>query len=54
MTLRYELSGQVWRHSFSAVALDEAQVKGLLQDSGFSDFCWHGEHRLWATAVAAG
>jgi SAM-dependent methyltransferase len=52
MTLRYELSNQVWRHAFSAVALSEAEVEALLGDAGFAEIRWLGEQRMWASALA--
>ena len=54
MRLRYELGGQAWRHTFSTVALAEAQVAELLQRHGFRDIQWRGRQRLWAVAVAGG
>ena len=52
MTLRYELSNQVWRHSFTAVALPEGEIEALLRNAGFGRIRWHGERRLWASAHA--
>jgi len=52
MTLRYELSNQVWRHSFSAVSLSEGEAEALLRNAGFGDVRWLGEQRLWASALA--
>jgi SAM-dependent methyltransferase len=52
MTLRYELSDQVWRQSFSAVALAETDIEELLVDAGFADVRWQGPQRQWASAIA--
>jgi SAM-dependent methyltransferase len=52
MTLRYELSEQVWRQSFSAIALAEADIEELLVDAAFAQICWHGPQKLWASAIA--
>jgi hypothetical protein len=53
MTLRYQLSSQVWRQSFSTVSLSEAEVEELLVSAGFSEIRWQGRQRLWALAVAS-
>jgi SAM-dependent methyltransferase len=52
MTLRYELSNQVWRQSFSAVCLSETHVEELLVNAGFAEVRWQGSQRQWATAIA--
>jgi SAM-dependent methyltransferase len=53
MTLRYQLSSQVWRQSFSTVSLSEAEVEELLVSAGFSGIRWQGRQRQWALAVAS-
>jgi SAM-dependent methyltransferase len=53
MILRYRVGGLVWRHAFSAVALDEADVETLARAASFSAIRWYGEDRLWAIAAAA-
>jgi SAM-dependent methyltransferase len=50
--LRYEGFGQVWHQSFSTVALSEPQIERLLEQAGFAEMRWHGDLRLWASAVA--
>lgn len=52
MTLRYQLSSQVWRQSFSTVSLSESDVEQLLLSAGFSGIRWQGCKRLWAVAAA--
>lgn len=52
MTLRYELLNQIWRQSFVAVALSEAQIEQLLAEAGFGAVRWQGQQSLWASAIA--
>jgi len=52
MTLRYEVSGNVWRQSFAVVPLDEADVEALLAQCGFGSFAWAGKENRWLRAVA--
>jgi SAM-dependent methyltransferase len=52
MTLRYELGGQTWRHSFSAKPLSEAEVEELLLQHALQHVQWRGDQRLWAVATA--
>jgi SAM-dependent methyltransferase len=54
MTLRYELSGRVWRHSFAAAALTEGEIEGLLTRFGFASFEWSGPRNQWLSAVVRG
>jgi len=51
MTLRYEIAGNVWRHSFVVAALDEADVEALLSQTGFGSFVWSGTRKRWLSAV---
>jgi len=51
MTLRYEIAGNVWRHSFVVAALDEADVEALLSQTGFGSFAWSGTRKRWLSAV---
>ena len=53
MTLRYQLSNQVWRQSFSTVSLSETEVEELLISAGFGPVHWKGRQRLWALAEAS-
>ena len=53
MTLRYQLSNQVWRQSFSTVSLSETEVEELLISAGFGSVHWKGRQRLWALAEAS-
>jgi SAM-dependent methyltransferase len=53
MTLRYEMSDQVWRQSFSAAPLSEREIEELLVNAGFAQIRWHGSQRLWASALCA-
>lgn len=52
MTLRYEIPGSVWRHSFAVVPLDEAEIEALLCRSGFGSIAWSGSRQRWLSAVA--
>ncbi len=52
MTLCYRSGDDVWRQSFSTLALDESDVEAALRQAGFSSFEWHGTRRTWVTAVA--
>ena len=52
MTLRYESSGQTWRHSFSASPLTESDVEEALATEGFHSPSWLGRHGSWVMAVA--
>ena len=52
MTLKYELSGQSWTHSFSTTSLSEQEVEDQLRQHGFGQLEWFGHKRLWASARA--
>lgn len=52
MTLRYELGGQSWRHSFATTPLSEADVETLLHRCAFRAVQWQGKQNLWAVAEA--
>ena len=52
MTLRYELAGQSWHHSFATEPLSEADVETLLSRFAFGAVQWHGKQNLWAVAEA--
>jgi SAM-dependent methyltransferase len=51
MTLRYEVAGNLWRHSFAAAALDKAEIEALLSQSGLGSFVWSGTRNRWLSAV---
>jgi SAM-dependent methyltransferase len=51
MTLRYEVSGNSWRHSSAVSALDEAEIEALLSQSGLGSFAWSGIRNRWLSAV---
>lgn len=51
MTVRYNMDDQIWRHSFRASLLLEAEIETLLADVGFHSCEWLGEKRRWVRAV---
>ena len=51
MTLRYDLDGSQWRHSFSAVPLTQADIEALLAAHGFGSFVWSGKRERWLRAA---
>jgi len=51
MTLRYEIAGNIWRHSFAVAALDKAEIEALLSQSGLGSFVWSGTRNRWLSAV---
>lgn len=52
MTLRYEIASDVWRQSFTVVALDVDAIDSLLVEAGFAVCAWFGAGRRWVAAVA--
>ena len=50
MTLRYSLAGEVWRQSFSAVPLDDAQIGALLAAEGLGVSGYAGPRHDWIVA----
>lgn len=52
LTLRWQASAGTWWQSFATVPLDEREIEALLLRVGFTQVRWHGEPRLWASAVA--
>ncbi|HUG20965.1 hypothetical protein [Piscinibacter sp.] len=51
MTLRYDLAGSSWFHSFSAVALSDQAIRCLLAENGFCPVAWSEPSRRWIRAV---
>jgi SAM-dependent methyltransferase len=54
MTLRYDLDGRRWRHSFVAEALQDGQVEEALALAGFVDPLWLDARRRWVCASTPG
>jgi SAM-dependent methyltransferase len=52
MSLRYDLQGRRWRHSFVVEALREEQVEEALARAGFADPRWLDARRRWVCATA--
>jgi len=50
MTLRYDLDGSQWRHSFAGVPMSETQIEALLAECGFGSFVWSGKNNHWLRA----
>ena len=50
MTLRYDVDGRHWRHSFSAAPMSQAEIEALLSRCGFSSFAWSGKNNRWLRA----
>lgn len=53
MTLRYELRGQAWSHSFCVAALSDPEVEESLEQAGLRLSGWFGSTRRWARATIA-
>ncbi|MBV8210640.1 MAG: hypothetical protein JO133_11330 [Burkholderiaceae bacterium] len=51
MTVRYDMDGQSWHHSFRTSLLSETELEALLADAGFRSFEWFGEKHLWVRAA---
>jgi SAM-dependent methyltransferase len=54
MTLRYQAAGRSWLHSFTVVAIDEAQLQSLLSEAGFGRLQWLDPKQRWARTSPRG